>query len=432
MQDYAVTAKRHNTHAQVPPRSRTFAVLLVCSLAVVMLVSVYAASQHLTPNESIFDGVYGFGPAIQGLVQQHRLGAINATYGWWCYACRMPLVPLLGAASYWLSPRMTSFLLLKNIVFWSLWIYAFFRLKGHYGIPDKWALVTPLFLLLTPYNLSIAGWPDVEEGFLFALIALLFSLLLTLESSLSALALGLLLAAIYLTKSSMLPLCVAASIWIVIQYRRSPRLIGIALVSLAVAMLGWGAYVQAVSGVFAFGIDASSWNGWNLYKANNPFAYSLYPRVSLDVLDGEDFAHRLLPSVPIHSEWELNRAQFELARAYIAQNPTALLKIEVKKLFVACCDVKESPEETAGRTRGVVILSNAISHLALACVFVVAIVNLVRRQVSQAEILAVWLTIAYLLPYFGGFLYMRHMVPIYGLMGLTAAVQLTRLAPMKN
>jgi hypothetical protein len=40
--------------------------------------------------------------------------------------------------------------------------------------------------------------------------------------------------------------------------------------------------------------------------------------------------------------------------------------------------------------------------------------------------LAALLTIAYVLPYFAGFLYMRHMAPIYGLMALTAAVQLTR------
>jgi hypothetical protein len=412
--------------------SRASAILLGCSLAVLMVASVCAASQHLQRNESVFDGLYGFGPVTQGIVQHHRLGTIDTTYGWWCYAGRMPLVPLLSAAGCWLSPKMAVFFFLKNLAFWSLWIYAFFRLKRHYRIPDKWALVTPVLLLLAPYNLSIAGWPDVEEGFLFAFIGLLFSLLLTLEGSPCALALGLLLAAIYLTKSSMFPLCVAASLWIVIRYRRSPRLIAIPLVSLVLAMFGWGIYVQTVSGVFAFGTDASSWNGWNLYKGNNPYAYSLYPRVSLDVLDGEDFAHRLLPLVPVHNEWELNRAQFAMARGYIARNPTAFWKLDVKKLFVACCDLMESPEATVGRTRGFVILSNAVSHLTLACVLVLTIVNLVHRRVSPAEILAVWLTIAYLLPYFVGFLYMRHMVPVYGVMALTVAIQLTRWAEMEN
>jgi hypothetical protein len=416
---------RHST-ATVAKRSRAYAALLRCSLPILMFVSTYAASQHLTPNESVFAGLYGFGPVIQGIVQQHRLGAINKAYGWWCYAGRMPLVPVLGAASYWLSPKMVVFLLLKDLVFWCLWIYALVRLKRHYGVPDEWALVTVSLLLLAPYNLSIAGWADVEEGFLFALIALSFSLLLTLEGSISALAAGLSLAAVYLTKSSMLPVCVVASIWIAASYWRRPRIVAIPLVSLSLAVLGWGTYIQAASGVFAFGTDASSWNGWNLYKGNNPYAYLLYPRVSLDVLDDEDYAHKLLPLAPVHSEWELSHAQLSLAQRYIRENTGAIFKIDLKKLFVACCDVKESPEMTAGHTRVSVILSNLVSHITLACVLVFAIINVLRRQVSRAEILAILLTIAYVLPYFAGFLYMRHMVPIYGMMALVAAVQLTR------
>jgi hypothetical protein len=391
-----------------------------------MLLSIYLANKHQQHNESVFGGLYGFGPAVQGLVQHHRLGAIDKNYGWWCYAGRMPILPVLGAASYTLSEKMVAFLWLKNLVFWSLWIYGLFRLKRRYCIPDRWAMVTVAVLLFTPYNLSIAGWADVEEGFLFALLSLLFTLLLTLEKSLGALAAGLLLATIYLTKSSMLPLCLAASIWIVIKYWRSPAPVIIPMATLALAIFGWGFYVQALSGVFAFGADASSWNGWNLYKGNNPYAGALYPRISLDVLDYEDYAHKLLPSAPVSNEWDLNHAQLLLAQRYIWQNRSAVLKMDLKKLFVACCDVKESPEATAGHTRGTVVLSNVISHLTLACVLLVAIVNVVRRQISHAEILAALLTIAYVLPYFAGFLYMRHMAPIYGLMALTAAVQLTR------
>jgi hypothetical protein len=412
------------THA--PRRSRAYAVLLRFSLPILVLVSIYGASLHVIPNESIFDGEYGFGPAIQGIVEQHRLGAIDRNYGWWCYACRMPFVPVLGALGYRLSPKMAVFLLLKNLVFWSLWVYALLRLKRHYNVPDEWALVTVWLLVLAPYDLSIAGWPDVEEGFLFALIALSFSLLLTLEGPISALVAGLSVAAIYLTKSSMLPLCIAISVWILVRYWRRPRVVVIPLACLALAIFGWGTYVRAVSGVFAFGADSSSWNGLNFYKGNNPYAYSLYPRTSLDVLDGADYAHKLLPLVPVHNEWQLSHAQFALAERYIREDPGAILKMDLEKLAVACCDVKESPEATAGTTRGGVILSNVVNHLALASVFILVIVNAVRRRVSQAEVLAVLLTIAYVLPYFAGFLYMRHMVPIYGIVALTAGVQLAR------
>jgi hypothetical protein len=321
---------------------------------------------------------------------------------------------------------MTTFLVLKNLLFWPLWAFAFFRLKRHYRIPDKWAWFTVLLMLATPYNLSIAGWVDAEEGYLFALIACAFTLLLTLEGTLSALALGLSLAAIYLTKSSMFPLCLVAAVWMVSRYWRNLRVVAIPILSLALAVFGWGIYIHQVSGVFAVGADASSWNGWNFYKGNNPYAYALYPRVSLDTLDSDERAHGLLPSGPIHSEWELSHAQLGLARTYIGKHPGAILRMDLKKLFVACCDIKESPEKTEGHTRTAIVLSNVVSHLVLACVFSLVILNVLRRQVSQAEILAVLLTFAYLVPYFAGFLYMRHMVPIYGVMNLTLAIQLTR------
>jgi hypothetical protein len=185
-----------------------------------------------------------FGAAAQSIVQQHRWGFIDKTYGLWCYACRMPVIPVLQAASSRLSPKMATFLVLKNLLFWPLWAFAFFRLKRHYRIPDKWASVTVLLLLLAPYNLNIAGWVDVEEGFLFALIALSFSLLLTLEGTLSALALGLSIAAIYLTKSSMFPLCIVASIWIVIRYWRNPRVVAIPILSIGIGNV-WLGYVRS-------------------------------------------------------------------------------------------------------------------------------------------------------------------------------------------
>jgi hypothetical protein len=419
------------THTAKP--LSVYTVLLWCSFPILLLVSLYGASQHMKSHDSVFDTEDGFGPAIQGIVQHHRLGMIDPIYGWWCFACRMPIVPFLGAASYWVSPKIAVFLVLKNLIFWSLWICALFLLKRRYRIPDKWALVTVLLLLLAPYDVSIAGWVDAEEGFLFSLIALLFSLLLTLEGPLSAAAAGLVMATIYLTKSSMLPLCVTVSIWIVAKYWWNPRIALVPLIGLGLAIFGWGIYVQEVSGVFAFGTDESSWNGWNFYKGNNPHAYSIYPRISLDQLDSDSEAHRLLPFVPVRNEWELSHAQAALALRYIRENPGGVLKMDLKKLFVACCDLKESPEKDRGHTRVGIITSGLVNHLALASVFLLVIANVRRRQASQAEILAVLLTAAYLLPYFAGFLYMRHMAPIYGVVALTAAVQLTRLrAPVPD
>ncbi len=392
-----------------------------------MITGVYAALRQVPRSESLFLLLNGFGPVIRGIVQQHRFGSVNPAYGWWCYAGRLPVIPLLAAASYALSPSISSFLILKNLVFWPLWIFAFVRIQRSYRISHQWALVTTGILLLAPYNLSIASKVEVEEGFLFALLALAFALLLTLEGPYSALALGVTLAAIYLTKSSMLFVCLAAAVWLGFKHRKqSVARIAIPLSCLVLAIVAWGSFVYAKTGVFAVGSQASSWNGWNFYKGNNPLAYGLYPRVILDVLDVTPEVHDLLPRVPVHNEWELNNAQLALGKLYLRDHPGSTAKMDLKKLYTACCDIGESPETVPGHPRRGVMLSNLVSHLALALVSLVALSNLIRRQASEAEILALLLAAAYMLPYFGGFLYMRHMVPVYGLMAIVAMVQVAR------
>jgi len=414
-------------HVQAIKPSTARPIYLPILLAILVFTSIYIAALRPTPNDSMFNIDYGFGPVIQGVVQQHRLGSINRNYGWWTYTHRMPLIPLLGAASYRLSPKASVFFFLKNLLFWPLFIYAFFRLKKHYAIPTKWAMVPILLLLLAPYDLSIAGRMDIEEGYLFGLIALLFSFLLTMEGWGSGLAVGVLLGSIYLSKSSMFPLCVFVAVWIVIRFwKRNPSLTLLPLVCLAIAMLSWGSYTKIVSGAFAFGVDESSWNGWNYYKGNNSFSYRLYPRTNLDSLDSEDYAHKLLPFVPVHNEWELSHAQLALGQKWIHDNPKLYLKMGVTKLFVACCDLKEAPEMIPGHTRRLVVISNLVNHLTLACVVICALTGVIRRQVSEAEVLALTMLVFFLFSYIAGFLYSRHMVPMYGVMALTVAVQLTR------
>ena len=81
---------------------------------------------------------------------------------------------------------------------------------------------------------------------------------------------------------------------------------------------------------------------------------------------------------------------------------------------------------TPGHTRRLVVMSNLVNHLTLACVVIFALTGVIRRQVSEAEVLALIMLVFFLFSYIAGFLYSRHMVPMYGVMALTAAVQLTR------
>jgi hypothetical protein len=393
--------------------------------------STYVAAREVPAHASILNMRYGFGPVIRSIVVEHKFGSPNKHYGWWCYACRLPLVPLLAAVSYQLSQRMVVFIILKNLVFWSIWFVALRRLQWKYEMPDCYAIVAAAILLIAPYTLVIAGKVEVEEGFLFMLLSFLFAFSISIDGVTSAVITGIALAAIYLTKSSMLLLCAAVAIWIVangFRTNRSFRTKGIASLIpafiLVAAIIAWGGYNLWVSGVFAFGANSSSWNGWNAYKGNNERAAIWYPRIDLDLLDRGEFETFLLPREQPSNEWQMNQRQLELAQSYMRSHPGDVVKMEFKKLYVACCDMGEAPLPDSGVTRKSVVLSDAVNHIAALCALAGVLLSVRRRRVTDAEIMAMIMVGTYLVPYLAGFLYSRHMVPLYGIVAFTLAVQI--------
>ena len=336
----------------------------------------------------------------------------------------MPLIPLFAVlVALVFSGGIKVFWLVKNLLLWSLWIYALLRLRKSFALADHWVLLAAAVILFVPYNLNIACQMDIEEGYLVALLGLLYVLLVTGRSRWDFAALGALVAAIYLAKSSMFLVCGVAVLWVLVAMWKKDRLAAILPgVLLAAAILGWGGFIHARTGVFAVGADASSWNGGNYYKGNNAKVPALYPRITLDTLDSTGF---LLPTTEVKNEWELNHAQMAMGRKYMMSHPGQTLRMDAIKLWVACCDLRESPEHTPGHTRPMVMMSNGVNHLLFDIVALLACVHILRRRGSQAEWLFLLLVSAYLAPYFTGFLYMRHMVPLYGLAAILLALQLS-------
>jgi len=403
---------------------------LFCSLlAVAMLVSAHVLySDHTT--KTTFDMTFCFGPAIRGLIEQHRLGYPDGVFGWWTYARRMPMIPVFGALVSSISTRFAVFFAIKNLLCWSVWIYALLRLRRRHHIGDYWILLAAALVILVPFNGSIASHAEFEEGYLVAMLGLAFVLLLSAAETLDYACIGLLVALIYLTKSSMPLVCGVIVSWAAVDgWKRCRFRALLPALGLALAALGWGTYVYANTGVFAFGADESSWNGWNFLKGNNPNAVVLYPRIPLDSQDDAvngpyPKGGGLYPLTPMHNEWELSHAQFATGRQFVHDHPNMVLQMDRKKVWVACCDVLEAPERIPGQTRPLVIVSNIIDHTLVAVCLLWMVLRAWKRRFSAAEALFLLLIPAYLASYLFGGVYIRHMVPIYSLASMVLAIQL--------
>ena len=126
-----------------------------------------------------------------------------------------------------------------------------------------------------------------EEGYIASPIALAVTMLLFPRSwmprarngraILAGLFCGILIAGIYLSKSSMIAVAVVMLLALLIV-SSDLRLTAFAAIPLALAILGWGAWASADNGQargrFAVG---TSLDGYNLHKGNNPTFLEHYP-----------------------------------------------------------------------------------------------------------------------------------------------------------
>ena len=414
-------------------------IVWLTALLIVVAASLVArkSASMSTPGSSVFGLAYGFGPSVYSLVQLHRFGMFVPEHGWWAVALRMPFIPLFLAGLSQISTNLTFQFVAKNLFFYSLVLICLGRLGEHYGVPYRRQLVTALALLLIPFNILIACRIEVEEGYLFPLMLVVYVLLLVQKKIPDYVWCGLVTAGIYLIKSSMGPFCVVVALWTILhdlwRYRSLKLKSFVPIAALIAVMVAWGGYVKARTGRFAIGANESSWNGENLYKGNNPTALQYYPYISLDLL--EPVGMLPIPVVP-HNEWELNDADRDMAVRFIKGHPADVLKMDLRKARVLFVQIRESPTPVTvefpkviiGKDRMTVMLSNLIDHLIFAGFLVFAAVDLWKRKLREYTVVALALGGAYLAPYFLGFLYQRHLVPLFGMVILALGLRLNEWA----
>jgi hypothetical protein len=373
---------------------------------ILLAVAISAAMLYRHPPVgSVFHILYGFGPVVRAIVVEHRFGMRDVSGGYWAYATRLPFVPLLLAGLTFLFHTYNAVFLVKNAIFSLFVLFTAVKLSL---TPLKTMLLVASVYLLPPHA-SIVTAIEVEEGYLLFFVIGLAATLFTRRKS-DYFTVGLLVAAIYLTKSSMIVFCFAAVAIVAAQDLacQSFRLRSyIPFLALCLAAGSWGLFVYQATGVFAFGTDASSWNGWNFYKGNNATALRYYPRTNLDVLD-VDGSLDPPPTVHVSNEWDRHRWQLDMGRRFVAEHRRDVLQMDLKKLEVLLYDVGETPRMLLPTHlfRMTLIMDHLLFGLAviLACC---------RRD--KASLVFGILVMSYVLPYFTSFLYQRHLVPMYGL-----------------
>jgi hypothetical protein len=287
---------------------------------------------------------FGYGVLLEALQNSGLYRVCNVHYPGICFSAhRLPLIPylMLGLKAL-VGDDLLRIDAAKSVIFNSLLAVALYLLLRRSALAIKFTVGSLGLALLMPRWILNAFELSVEEGYMMTTLALLVAMLWfppKLESrgkiATWGFALGLLAVVLLFCKNSMVYWAAVVPFLFALQARSITALLS----TLFVVLSGFALlciFNHQVSGRFTVG---SSWEGWNLYKGNNPYTAKLYPTYNLDNLD---YMGLVVADRPLHDEWDYNDYFKKKAVAFIRENPGQFLELSMRKTWVFYIEVRET------------------------------------------------------------------------------------------
>ena len=406
------------------------------ALGVILAVIAWFSGWQDNNTGTIYDLSSAFGPMLDEIIKHGRFVCCECiAHLTSCqYTARMPAVPAFHTLLYLVvGDGLFLHLLIKNILIFSLFAWSVERLLKDAGVAQIHRVVAVLIVCASPIALRTYARLGSEEGYypLIMLVALLLLWARTKPSRLDVHALGLSLAFLVLTKSSLAFFSLAAPFIALVRWYPAPRAF-VPLAYVVITLTGWSLWSHETSGHWTGALNISSYDGLNFFKANNAYVGRLYPYVHLDVLDITGVTGAL-PEDARHNEWAaadyyktqgldwllaspLRTAKFLLFKAYILLlDPVWPGKIYVENA-TTIDEALKIPETFSWNPK---TLAQSAVLIAYKLMFLYSLVLAISRIRLPARRFYAWsylvLTGAFALPFVVGFAYVYHLAALYGM-----------------
>lgn len=275
----------------------------------------------------------------------------------------------------------------------------------------RWLIPCFFFLcLMLPTLLVDIIHMQVEEGYSFCLLAYAVAVLLFGDRQFQpdirlAILFALSVGCLYLTKSSMILVCIFLVSYYCSRVRPWYLRMTVVLITLC-APLGWGLYSMHATGRFTLG---TSLDGINLHKGNNAEFLDRYPPAndgSLDQYDAQLNNGKIFPN-----EWAWNDYHQHAALAFMKTHPVSDLHGDLRKADIFFVSFRKiGSEHYTGMLAIATNASMVIFRILLWSACLLAIYTLLRRAAQQrsAAVLYLGVVVAVAAPYIAGFAFTRH------------------------
>jgi hypothetical protein len=403
----------------LPPGRRLGIVIALAWLVYSVAASIAVDRWQHRAGHRLSEAGFGYGALVDAIDHTGAYRVCDVHYPGVCFSAhRLPLIPalLMGIRAV-VGDDLSRVGLAKALVGNALLALAIWIvLAGRASVTLGAMLLLALPFLLPFWNLTLLEI-SVEEGYLIPALALLFSLLWFSKGLVAArwtpvLGVALIAAVLAGLKHSM-PYWALAIPLIVAVRARSWRAGAAVLCVVVAALAGLATFNSHVANRFTI---ESSWEGWNLYKGNNPETSQLYPWRSLDLLDytGSTRADRAL-----RDEWDYDEYFRAKAVHYIRSHPAQFVRNCLAKAWVLFGEVRRTGASSASPDHealhfvqsAMMVLFRAALWAAMFLAFTAA-----RRGRPPCERVVAISYLLFLLLYGGfhvvGFAYERHVMPL--------------------
>ena len=274
----------------------------------IFIISLFFCFLYISKFEYIIDDNYrlifskipfGHGPLIENLVHNNTYEGkfIDRTF----IVQKMPLLPIIIYLFTFISHNFFFIIVCKNFFVFFILIYF---LKNYILSNDlEFKKIFIYFLVyLIPYNMFVSLNFEYADCLISILLPSLFLVLISKNNNKYIYA-SILLFFLYLTKNSMLFVCLVVPIYIILfdknYYFRTKKII--IILGPLLAIIIWGSFTLIKSGKFAFGSNMLSVNSMGMNIALNKKFLEYYPKKSLDLIH-----HKTYFPIEMINEWELS------------------------------------------------------------------------------------------------------------------------------
>ena len=356
-----------------------------------------------------------FGPLLDNFINKNEyyfnFGYHDLSFKY--YLGRMPFIPFFIKFTYIIiSKKFLIILLFKNIFFFSLIILIIQR-----KIKNFYLFFIFLFLLIyNPHNIFTLTSLIPEEGYIGYLLVIIYLLTTQFSNRTSIIFLSIFLSFVYLTKASMTYFCYTFSIYLFFLYKKkiNYKYAVLPIFFLLLSYISWSTFGYIKLNKIINPLSVSSMSGSTLIVSSNEKFNNYYPLTTPDYLE-EIMWERYKNQINNISKDELDVNNFFIKKSlnYIYENKLDYFISIFKKLELIFFNIKKDGQPIGHPDYNSIRVSTIFNKIFFISTLLIIINNISKRRTKEEDKIFCIIFFSYIFPYIIGWVYERHMIPMY-------------------